>query len=488
MNFKEIRNQQTNKKVMKKHIHSYTGALLLAAAMIVLASGAAKAQQYHTIYWMQGIPQSSYSNPGLQPLPNYYVGFPGLSSVYSGFYNSGFAVKDLLRQNADGSLYIDDQNMLSKLKNRNYFIVDMNLDILSFGFRYKDINYLSFNISERVETRFGYSKDFMRLLIEGNDGFRQEGVAAQIGSPSFDVSHFREYGVGFSRKWTNELTAGVRAKVLQGMSNINFKKTDLSLFTGPDNYELLLNTNLLINKSFPFTLAPLEDIGDNDFEFEEEDLRNYLTQTANMGFAVDLGAVYQLDERFTFAASIRDLGFINWKRDAENFRVQGEVEFKGFDFNEVFGSDNDTDFDETLDSIIDLFNLQETTSAYALMMAPKFFVSAAYNLTPMHRFALLGRGEVFAGGFYPSITASYNFQPINRFGSTLSYSIIHGNYHNLGLGFHVNIWPVQLYVVADNYFPALQPHTFQTFNIHFGLNIAAGFSSLKDGPKASFRW
>lgn len=472
---------------MTNHIRSYFTAALLLATLILLSAGTGKAQQYQTLYWMQGIPQSSYANPALQPLPNYYVGFPGLSSVYSGFYNTGFAVKDLLRQNADGSLYIDDQNMLSKLKNRNFLVSDINLDILSFGFRFQDINYFSFNISERVETRFGYSRDFMRLIIEGNDGFRQEGVAAQIGSPSFDFSHFREFGVGFSRKWTDELTAGVRAKVLQGMSNINFEKTELSLFTGPDNYELLLNTNLLINKSFPFTLAPLEDIGDNDFEFVDDDLQNYLTQTANMGFAIDLGAAYELNEQFTFAASIRDLGFINWKRDAENFRVNGDVEFKGLDFNEVFGSDNnDTDFEEITDSIIDLFNLQETTNAYTLMMGPKFFISAAYNLTPMHKFALLGRGELFAGDFYPSLTASYNFQPINRFGSTLSYSIIHGNFHNLGLGFHVNIWPVQLYVVADNYIPALQPHTFQTFNIHFGLNIAAGFTAKQPDP--SYRW
>ncbi len=471
---------------MINHIRSNFTTVLFLAIIILLSAGAGRAQQYQTLYWMQGIPQSSYSNPALQPLPNYYVGFPGLSSVYTGFYNTGFAVKDLLRQNADGSLYIDDQNMLSKLGNRNYFIFDMNLDILSFGFRHQDINYLSFNISERVETRFGYSRDFMRLLIEGNDGFRQEGVSAQIGSPSFDVSHFREYGVGFSRKWTDELTAGVRAKVLQGLSNINFENTELSLFTGPDNYELLLNTNLLINKSFPFTLAPLEDIGDNDFEFEDDGLVNYLTQTANLGLAVDLGAAYELNDQFTFAASIRDLGFINWKRDAENFRINGQVEFNGFDFNEIFGSDNDTDFGEFRDSIIDLFNLQETTNAYTLMMAPKFFLSAAYNLTHMHRIALLGRGEVFAGGFYPSVTASYNFQPVNRFGSTLSYSIIHGNYHNLGLGFHVNIWPVQLYVVADNYIPALRPHTFQTFNIHFGLNIAAGFAPKRSEP--SYRW
>ncbi len=471
---------------MTNHIRSCFATVFLLASIILLSAGTGKAQQYQTLYWMQGIPQSSYSNPALQPLPNYYVGLPGLSSVYTGFYNTGFAVKDLLRQNPDGSLYIDDQNMLSKLKTRNYFIADMNLDILSFGFRFQDINYLSFNISERIETRFGYSRDFMRLLIEGNDGFRQEGVAAQIGSPSFDFTHFREFGVGFSRKWTDELTAGVRAKVLQGMSNINFEKTELSLFTGPDNYELLLNTNLLINKSFPFTLAPLEDIGDNDFDFEDDDLQNYLTQTANMGLAVDLGATYELNEQFTFAASIRDLGFINWKRDAENFRVNGEVEFKGLDFDEVFGNDNDTVFEEITDSIIDLFNLEETTNAYTLMMAPKFFISAAYNLTPMHKFALLGRGELFAGDFYPSFTASYNFQPINRFGSTLSYSIIHGNFHNLGLGFHVNIWPVQLYVVADNYFPAFQPQTFQTFNIHFGINIAAGFSSKE--PKPSYRW
>ncbi len=474
-------------KFMANHTRSFLGIIFFGAIIALLSSTETKAQQYNTLYWMQGIPQSSYSNPALQPLPNYYVGFPGLSSVYTGLNNTGFAVKDVLRQNADGSLYIDDQYMLSQLKDRNYLVFDFSLDILGFGFRLKEDNYLSFNISERMDSRFGYSKDFFRLLIEGNDGFRQDGVTAQIGSPSLDITHFRELGVGFSKAWTDELTLGVRLKALQGLANINFEKTELSIFTGPDNYELLLNTQLLVNKSLPFTLSPLEDIGDKNFGFKEEDLINYLSQATNLGVAVDLGATYQLNEEFTFAASIKDLGFINWKRDVENFRVNGEVEFNGLDFNEVFGGDEETDWNEVTDSIIDLFVLEETTRAYNLMMAPKFFLSAAYNLTPMHKFAILGRGELFAGNFYPSITASYNFQPVNRFGSTLSYSIIHGNYHNLGLGFHLNIWPVQLYVVADNYFTALQPQTFQNFNIHFGLNIAAGFNG-KEPPEPSYRW
>lgn len=474
---------------MTKYILTLT--LLFPTFLVSLISiNTSHAQQYHTLYWMQGIPQSTFANPGLQPRPNYFVGLPGISSIYTGVSHSGFAPYDLIKKSSDSTFYIDDRAMLAKLKNRNFLTFDLNVDILGFGFRTKKKNYFTFNISEKVTTKMGYTRDLMRFVIEGNDGFANRGETANIGLLTMDMAHYREFAAGFSRKWTDQLTAGARLKYLQGMGNVQFKRSDLDIFTNPDNYHILLNANLLVNKSFPVQLAPLENISEmEEIEFTDEDMIAYLTNTQNMGFAMDFGASFALDEKFTFAASILDLGFINWRSDVENFAATSELDFKGLDFDQFFISEDDDDpFAGVVDSILDLFDIRETTNAYRMNMTPKIFVSAAYSLTTMHRFALLGRGEIFDGTLYPSVTLSYNFQPINRFGSTLSYSIIHGNIYNFGFGAHVNIFPVQIYLVLDNYFPALQPHTFQNFHVHFGVNIAAGFGRKQDLTAPSFRW
>jgi hypothetical protein len=459
----------------------------------VLGQMSGYSQEFHTLYWMQGIPQASYANPALQPNPNYYVGFPGISAVYTGFANTGFAPRDILRKDVNGKLYIDDLNLISSLAERNFLIADISNDWIAFGFRTKKINYFSFNISERVESRMGYARDLMKLAIQGNDPFLQEGAAANLDGFSFDVNHFREFGIGYSRKWNDNLTLGIRAKALQGMSNINFKKTNLALLTGPNNYELLLNADLLVNTSIPVQFAPLDSLGNNfDPEFEGQDALDYFTNFGNMGFAVDLGAAYHLNDRFTFAMSIKDLGFIGWKTNVENFSAKGELEFKGLGFFDIFGNNEEENEENNqmgdfLDSIINLLDRKETTNAYNLMTTPKFFVSAAYNLTRMHKFAVLGKGELYGGNLYPSVTASYNFQPINRFGTSLSYSIIHGSFHNVGFGMHVNIFPLQIYLVTDNFLWAMRPHTIQKFNFQIGVNIAAGWTK-KDESAPRFRW
>jgi len=458
----------------------------------------AKAQQFHTLYWMQGIPQSSYANPALQPLPGFYLGIPGLSAVYAGFANTGFAPMDILRKDANGKLYFDDEHFISRLSEKNQMMLDVSADILAFGFRTRQKNYFSFNITERVETRFGYPGDLFRIALKGNDTFREEGVPANFGGFSLDVSHFREFGIGFSRQWTDKLSAGFRAKLLQGMGNVNFERSNIELFTGPVNYELLVSADMLVNTSLPVQLAPLDELGDGlDVEFELEDAIKYLLNSKNKGFAIDLGASYNITPKLVVAASIRDLGYINWNSDVENFALKGQFEFTGLAYKDFFPGDDNNGGDENgddpfkliMDSIIDLFDRQETANAYSQMLTSKAFLSVAYNLTSMHKFALLGRGEIFAGKIYPSFTASYNFQPINRFGSTLSYSYIHGNYHNVGLGFHINLLPLQIYVVGDNFFAAMQPHTFQVFNIQAGVNLAFGYRKKKADPTApSFRW
>ncbi|MBW6481263.1 MAG: hypothetical protein K0B37_17690, partial [Bacteroidales bacterium] len=276
---------------MNPHIRKTSRLIVLVFIMVFSGIfNPAKAQLYNTIYWMQGIPQASYSNPALQPDPGFYLGIPGASSLYLGLNHNGFAPQDLIKKNENGeSFYIDEQSMLNKLDRNNFLSFDFQADILGFGFRSKK-DYFSFNITEKVGTRFGYTRDFMRLLADGNDYFLQqsiqqgEEIPAELGRISLDAIHYREFGIGYSRQWNNWLTAGIRAKALQGMGNLYFEKTDLKFTTRENNYELLLNADLLVNTSIFFELAPIDSIGnDTYFEIDEDDIINYLTNRGNLG-------------------------------------------------------------------------------------------------------------------------------------------------------------------------------------------------------------
>jgi hypothetical protein len=475
---------------MKRTIyHRY---LILSALVLLLVQNVhVYSQEAATLYWMQGIPQSTFMNPAIQPLPDVFVGLPALSSVYLGFANSGFAVYDVLKKDYNTRLYIDETGLLEKLKDNNRLMVDFSTGLFSFGFRTKRNSYYTFSINERFESRIGYPRDLIQMIIEGNDP--QSGNShMRFDGLGTDATHFREYGISYSRMISEKLTIGLRPKLLQGLSNINFSKTHLDLYTHPGNYNLTLAADMLINTSLPFQLIPLESFEDFDFNIEEYGVARYLTNFSNIGFAADAGLLFNATDWLSMALSVRDLGYIRWKSGVENFAVTGEATFKGFRYGDLNPDDEDNSQNHLVtrmvDSIIDLFDTRETTQTFTTLMTPKIYASAAFRISPVHSIAFTGRGDFYNSTLSPSFTASYNVQPVRRFGFSLSWSSIHGNYKNFGFGFHTNLFPLQFYLVSDNVFAAMQPHTLQNINILAGMNIVVFSKKRKNQAEPSLRW
>lgn len=450
-----------------------------------------KAQMYNTLYWMHGIPQSLQSNPASQPLAGFYLGLPAVSSIYTEVTHTGFSVQDAIKVNdANDSFFINELSLLDALKERNYLISETDIELLSFGFR-SGKDYFSFNVTENIGLRFSYPKDLFNLLLEGNYYFVEQDRPAQLGALSLNMMHYREFGLSYSRNINDLISAGGRVKVLQGMGNINFDDSKLNLTTNPEYYQLLLSSDLTFNTNLPFNLQPLDSIGSLDPQLDQQGLLDYALNTDNLGLAFDLGVVLRPLDRLTIAASARDLGFVNFKSNPENFNLNGSFEFTGLEINDFFGDDDDTQFDteQLTDSILDLYNTTETINSYRVALPSKFFASASFDLTTMHRLSIMGRGQIYDGTLYPAFVASYNFQPIRQFGTALTYSAMHGNYNNWGFGAHVNLLFLQLYLVFDNIFGVTRPHTLQTFNVHFGINIVANYKDKrKDDGLPSIRW
>ncbi len=452
-----------------------------------------RAQVSHTLYWMHGIPQSQYLNAGVQPHPNIYIGVPALSSLQMGIGHSSFAMQDILKRRDTGMLYFDDQGLLSSLSDRNNLSGEYHHELLGFGFRTQK-NYFSFSLTERAAADFTYPADLFRLLIHGNDYFLQqsiergEDVAADLSDINMNFLHYREWAIGYSRQWTPELSAGARAKIVQGLGNVSVDRFDMSLLTHPDNYELLLSSNLLINTNIPFQLAPLDSLdSETSFTLSDEEIFNYFVTHRNMGFALDIGGIYEINDEFTVSLGVNDIGFVNWTSHPENFAMQGEFAFEGIEFNDFFDNDNENQFDQIRDSITELFDITETANTYRTMLPAKIFIAGAYDITSEHKAGLLAGGYFYSGTFRPSLTLSYNFSPTPHFGSTMSYTIIHGNYRNLGLGFYSNLGPVQIYAAADNIIAPLRPHTLRTATLQLGINIVLGYKKKVIEEEPSIR-
>jgi hypothetical protein len=460
--------------------------LSLVVLLWVLGMGSANAQLFNTIYWMRGIPQASYANPALMPDARFYLGMPAASSHYTGFSHSGFALQDFLRKDAMDNFYWDEDHMINSLQRNNLLNGGVQHEFFALGWR-KNANYYSFAISENVLSAFAYPRDFMTLMIKGNDHFRELDRAADFSGLAMDAMHYRQISAGFAREWEAGFAMGLRGKALFGMGNVWFERSNMSLYTHPDHYGLLLNADLMVHTSLPVSLSPIDSLGaDTEFDFNE---RDYLLNTRNMGVALDAGFSWKPFERMTLAASVLDIGFIDWKEGVENFRLQGEFEFDGIDINDFRNGNDDDDFFQNLvDSIRDIFDIDETVFNYRTPLNTKIFLSAAFDLSPRHTLGLLARGEIYRSSMYPSYTFSYNFKPGRAFALTMAYSIIHNNYHNVGAGMHLNMGPLQLYVAGDNFFGVMQPHTVQTANLHLGLNWVFGYRPKKEADRPLFSW
>lgn len=425
---------------------------------------ATQAQQDLSMFNLNEIPQSSYSNPSNQFNGKFYIGLPAISSNYFSLSNSGFAYSDFIRKNGD-SLLADFDNMIRSIKDDNYLSFYSKIDLLSFGFNLNNKTQLMFNVSENAYFRLSYPKDLMRFIYEGNAAF--EDNTANLEGVGLSLNHYREYSVGLSHQLNDKLRIGGRLKYLYGMENIYNERSDITVVTDPETYAITANANLSIKT------AGLTD------EVEDEDVASYLNGRGNRGLGVDLGANYQLNEKISLNASIIDLGYIRWNAFTKSYSNNGAFNYQGIELDAFAGdqgarSDGETSFDRVLDSLEEAMNIDTSTSAYTAPLTTRIYIGGNYQLNDRSHAGALIQAEVFQGNILPSFTLLYNRKMTKWIGLGASYTMINRSYNNFGVAMNFNPGPIQFYVVSDNLLGAFQPQHTRHLQIRFGINLIFG--------------
>jgi hypothetical protein len=465
---------------MKRHIYKALAVVFAAICLYDITF----AQQDLTIHLLPIIPQSNYTNPSFMPTAKVHVGFPGLSSVYLGVSHSGFAYKDLFTLRDDDSLQLTMDKVMDKLGKKNYLSAQAMEEILSFGFKIKK-NYFNFSLTEKVSVRFSYPKDLIGLAWKGNGQFI--GSTADLSGIGVNAIHYREFAVGYARDLNDKFVVGGRFKYLQGFANIYTKHNDVTVDINEDDYAHTAHTNFLVNVCLPDALLDSvnhDSIKSNDVKMKAGD---YLMNNSNKGFAVDLGATYKYNDKLTFGLSVLDFGGIKWKtgKGSTTKNYSNEVDeftFDGIDINEFFNENDsviDEKFNTILDSLSDIFKIQEKSESYWAPLTSKIYLTGVYTLTPHDKVGLLIRTEIFNKQLHPAFTASYNKWFGKMFSAAVSYSVMNRSYTNIGFGLALNLGPFQTYIVGDNLYALMKPTGSRAFNIHFGFNFIFGYKEVK---------
>lgn len=419
-----------------------------------------------TLYNMDYVPQSMRNNPAQMQRANFHIAItPILPNVSLSSINNGFTVSDLFTVSGD-TTFATPEVMLSKINENNFISQQINIDFLSYGFKVKQKNYFSFNVTERINFAFDYSKNFMTLLAKGTAADEFIGKTVSMGGTGFRFNHFREYGLGYTREVNEKLTIGGRFKFLQGLSHFDNEQTDITIYTDPDNYAITATSSIGVR------VAGLGFAFDKGTDF---DAPTYTTNFDNIGLAVDVGGKYKINDRFTTTLNLTDIGFISWKTDARRYyNNKVEFTFDGIDLEEYL-ENGDAYTDELADSLQDIFGLQRSDQSFTTNLIANLYIGGEYKLNNTFSAAALLNGKVFKGSIYPSLTVTTQTALGKWFQAIVSYSIVNRSYKNFGLGAAINAGPLQLYAVSDNLFGWTQIDYAKNLNVQFGMNLLFGY-------------
>jgi hypothetical protein len=413
------------------------------------------AQSDLMLYNFNAVAQSLQVNPALEQQTRVWVGLPGLSGVHAHYHNNGFKLIDLFEK--DTEVNANKDKILLSLNDRSQIAFNQSTQLLGVGFRAFN-GFVTLGATQNIDYRMTYPVDFLRLINFGNapDEYRN----LDVGGFTFESLVRTNYYVGYQRKVNDKLRLGGNFKFIVGQANTYVDKMKAKVVT-TDSSSVVVETDALIRSGGISGFFDSED----GFQFGNSFFSN------NLGFGVDLGASYDLNEKWNFSASIVDLGFINWKNNTRDYISNGRYVYDGLEAN--LSDDNPIqDFEDITDSLEAAFNFEEVDgNSYTKALSSRVFLGANYHLTDRHTFGLLYHGRIWENSLYNDFSANYQGKLTRWVQLSVSYSIINGTYNNVGAGLMLKLGPAQLYVMSDNVIHMLWYHNLQTTNIRAGLNI-----------------
>lgn len=445
----------------------------LLLSLCILSSIVTYGQHEHTLHFMPDVGQASYTNPALMPNYKVILGLPGISSNYFQVANTGFAYSNMISKQEDGSTYLSLNKLVDNLNTKNYVQANANIDLLHLTFRANPRLFLSLSLRAKSFKQFMYPRDLFAFAVQGNGSYIGQSLHV---SPEMESASYAELGIGGAYRVNNKLTIGARLKALGGMENITTRFSDLQITTNEDNF------NVTIEAGASVLTSNLQRWDEEEFQ-----MANAAEYMNNKGFAVDLGATYKFNERFTAGFSLVDFGAIKWTEDTYEYFLDPENArhtFSGAEIDDLRG-DGVGSFDGIQTSIEENFVFEDRkTAAYTTPLPAKAYLSGTYELSPTITAGSVFFMEQYRERWNPGFSVNMA-KEWSLLAASLSYSMMNETYNNVGGGISLNLTPLQIYVVSDNLVTAAYHgaakgvlndyvNNAQSLNLGFGINFVFG--------------
>lgn len=314
-------------------------------AMLVMPI-VAMAQNTNSGYFVEEYTYRHQLNPAFGN-ENEYVSLPALGN-FNVALNGNLNLTDVL-YNVNGKTttflnpMVSVEELMSNLEDKNTLGVNLKMDILSIGFKGLG-GYNTIGINARVNENTTIPKALFSLAKEG------------VTNTTYDITDFNAYAtayvevaLGHSRNINEHLRIGATLKFLVGAGNVDaeFEKAQLTL--GENAWNAVTNATIQSSiKGMSYTHAKNNNTGHEYVDGIDVDKAGI----GGYGAAIDLGAIYTLNEDWEFSASVLDLGFIQWS-ETHVASTNGDQTFTTADYTFNVNDDATNSFDNEMDKLKD---------------------------------------------------------------------------------------------------------------------------------------
>ena len=228
--------------------------IIMITAIVLMAGWSGLDGQFsNTAYHMFGFPQVNQLNPAFQPNCNGYLGMPIVSSLKFDL-ELPVAYSDIFTYNSTLDQFVtplhpqgNRQVFLDAMGENNALRIEMGLPLFSTGWR-RDNMFYTLDIIERMDFGFTLPGEMADFLANGADPSSTDRFSFSGFGPS--MKYFHEFALGVSYNSDDEFQIGVRGKILFGLVNMKNARSDISLKTDVDEWNI--NSDVQYNVTVPY--------------------------------------------------------------------------------------------------------------------------------------------------------------------------------------------------------------------------------------------
>lgn len=449
---------------------------IIITGIILLVSSLSNAQTASSSYFLDGSFTRYQLNPALTPERG-YLAFPVLCNFQFEAYSSVGLSNFLYESKSDPnklttfmSSEVKKDDFLNALPSVSKIKFGMDMDLFSLGFYgFQGMNTL--NVKFRNSININLPKElfsFMKASLSDGDYLIED-----ININSYT---YLEMALGHSHKINSNLTIGARLKLLVGGYYMDANVDQISAKISGDSWRV--NANAIVKVAAP-GLKPIYKTGTEkeieDFDYDFDGFDSY-------GFAMDLGAVYdisELVEGLQLSASLTDLGLISWNMMTAATNNTEDVVFNGFSNYDVTGDEEDPTMDNLEEDFKNLVKIYDQGSKKEkVKLDATFRLGAEYSMF----FAdWISVGELFTvrSGInkFSEARTSLVLAPSKWFDMTGNVAF---SSYGTAYGFMINLHPVgfNLFFASDCLKAKVNPQFIPTeefwTNVTFGIIMPIG--------------